>query len=225
VWNSLQDSREQLKNIFGISGATPSGVQKEDTARGKILVNQLDSSRIGGGVTEYIEQMACSVYNLWVQMMFVHYDNDHYVDNVGMEQGMEMVALKNTSFIHKLTITVKEGSLVPKDPMSERNEAIDLWSAQAIDPVNLYKKLDFPDPMGAAEQLIKWQMVQKGVLPPQAYIPNFDMGPVQLPGATNPPGTPQAPGVGDEDVNAIGPASPPPVESQGQQLLQSVPIQ
>ncbi len=227
VWNALRDSRDQLKNIFGVSGATPSGIQKEDTARGKILVNQLDSSRIGGGVTEYIEQVAASTYNLWVQMMYVHYDNEHYVNILGAEEGEEAVALANTRFTRSLTVTVKEGSLIPKDPMTKRNEAIDLWSAQAIDPLNLYKALDFPDPKGAATQLLTWQLVQSGKLPPQAYIPDFESPQAQLPGATNPPGTPEAPGVGGQPVNPIGPAGQAPqnpVEAQGKQLLASVPV-
>lgn len=226
VWQSLNDSRDQFKNIFGVSGATPSGIKKEKTARGQILVNQLDSSRIGGGITEYIEQVADSVYNLWVQMMYVHYDNEHFINAVGAEEGAEMIMLKNTRFIKSLIVTVKEGSLIPKDPMTKRNEAIDLWSAQAIDPLNLYKALDFPDPKGAASQLLTWQLVQKGALPPNAYIPDFQMPATVLPGAENPPGTPQAPGVGDESVNQIGPNEPAPVgpvAAQGRELLQSVP--
>lgn len=234
VWASMRDSREQLKNIFGISGATPGGIQREDTARGKILVNQLDSSRIGGGVTEYIEQAADTAYNWWAQMMYVHYDNEHYINSVGAQQGQEMIMLKNTRFIKNMVITVKEGSLIPKDPMTERNEAVDLWSAQAIDPITLYKKLDYPDPMGAAKQLVLWQMLQKGMIPPQAYIPDFQQPPMaspfqtggELPVGANPPGTPQAPGVGGQPVNPIGPANQPqpnPIEAQGRQLLQSVP--
>lgn len=226
VWNSLRDGREQLKNIFGISGATPSGIAREETARGKILVNQLDSSRIGGGITEYIEQVADSVYNLWVQMMYVHYDNEHYVNAVGAQEGEEMIVLKNTRFTRNLIVTVKEGSLIPKDPLTQRNEAIDLWSQNAIDPLTLYQKLEYPDPMSAAKQLLTWQMVQKGVLPPQAYIPSFESP------AFNPPEA--LPGTGTNAVNTpaqsgapapVNPTSPESVQQQGQQLLASVPVQ
>lgn len=223
VWKSLVDAREQLKNIFGISGATPSGIAREETARGKILTNQLDSSRIGGGVTEYIEQVADTVYNLYVQMMYVHYDNEHFINTLGVEQGSEMAALRNTRFTRNLVVTVKEGSLIPKDPLTERNEAVDLWSAQAIDPITLYKKLDYPDPMGAAKQLLLWQMVQKGVAPPQAYIPDFEspavLSPIQ--------------GVNAPGFNPLGQEGPPPpeVDSPGaaqlesKQLMGSVPLQ
>lgn len=227
VWMSLRDNREQLKNIFGISGATPSGIAREETARGKILTNQLDSSRIGGGVTEYIEQVADSVYNLWVQMMFVHYDNDHFVNAVGAQEGQELIVLKNTRFTKTLVITVKEGSLIPKDPLTQRNEAIDLWSANAIDPKTLYTKLEYPDPNGAAKQLMLWQMFQKGMIPPQAYIPDFEQpamtSPLQMGGQV--PGGP-----GFQPLGQEGPTTPPEspsatsVGQESKQLMQAVPI-
>jgi len=50
IFQQLNDSRGELRNIFGTSGSTPQGIEGEDTVRGKIMVNQQDSSRIGGGV-------------------------------------------------------------------------------------------------------------------------------------------------------------------------------
>lgn len=237
VFQMLEDGRGQIKNIFGTSGSTPEAIGKEDTARGKILVNQLDASRIGGGITEYLEQMAATAYNYWTQMMFVHWTDEHYIVAAGSTGGMELVTIKNTNFLvlKTLSISVKEGSLIPKDPLTQRNEAIDLWSANAIDPVNFYKKLDFADPMNAAQQLIIWQMVQKGSLPPQAYIPTFQIAGQPAPAMNvngQVPGVPGQGGVGDQNINTIGtdkadltsqPASPSP-EQQGRQLLESVPV-
>lgn len=243
VFEMLNDGRAQIKNIFGTSGSSPEAIGREDTARGKILVNQLDSSRIGGGITEYLEQVADTTYNWWVQMMFVHWTDEHYVIAGGATGAADLLSVKNTDFLllKTLNITVKEGSLVPKDPLTQRNEAIDLWSAGAIDPVNFYKKLDFADPMNAAQQLILWQMVQKGQIPPQAYLPTFQQPPMMgMPGqvppqpgqGVEPPGR-DDPGVGGAPVNPIGGAdqsTPPPpgstgsVEEQGKQLLDSVPI-
>ncbi len=238
VFEQLRDGREQLGNIFGISGSTPQGVNSQDTVRGKILVNQLDSSRIGGGITEYIEQAADTWYNWLVQMMFVHYTDEHYITTAGSKEGADLVMIKNTNFMltKTLDITVKEGSLVPKDPLTQRNEAIDLWSADAIDPRTLFKRLDFPDADEATKELLLWQMVQKGTLPPQMYIPDFPQQPMMMPGQVpgqpgavpgdNNPGAPgdeNAPGAGGPSVNPIGPANSAP-ESQSKQLIQSVPI-
>lgn len=233
VFNSLKDARQELRNIFGTAGSTAEGVKSQETVRGKILVNQMDSSRIGGGITEYIEQVADSIYNLWVQFMFVYYDEEHFITSAGSVAGMELITLKNDKFplLKTLTVTVKEGSLVPKDPLTQRNEAIDLWSANAIDPRSLYKKLDFPDPDEATKQLILWQMLQKGQIQPQMYLPNFAVA-GQVPGQPVgiPQGQPQQPGTGGPSVNPVGASQPggiPPqeaVQSQSQQLINSVPI-
>ena len=228
VFQSLQDGRNELRGIFGTSGSTPQGIQREDTVRGKIMVNQQDTSRIGGGITEQIEQVADTIYNWWVQFMFVYFDEEHFITTAGSQGGMELITLKNTDFmvLKTLTVTVKEGSLVPKDPLTQRNEAIDLWSANAIDPFNFYKKLDFPDPAQATQQLILWQMFQKGMVPPNAYLPSFTMptqagavGQVQDP-AVNPPETSVPP----EGNPTPEPQSPEAIQAQSQQTLASVPL-
>lgn len=238
VYNSLKDARTELKNIFGISGSTPEGIKSQETVRGKILINQMDSSRIGGGITEYIEQVADAIYNLVVQFMFVYYDEEHFITTAGAVSGMELVTLKNDQFplLKSLTITVKEGSLIPKDPMTQRNEAIDLWSANAIDPRSLYKKLDFPDPDEATNQLILWQMLQKGQIPPQMYLPTFSVA-GSIPGQPQPTGQPgipqdqpQEPGTGGPAVSPIGESQPggivpnQPTKTESQQLINSVPV-
>lgn len=236
VFGSLQDARAELRNIFGTAGSTAQGVEQQDTVRGKLLVNQMDSSRIGGGITEYIEQLADSLYNLWVQFMFVFYDQEHFVTSAGSQGGMDLITLKNDKFplLKGLTVTVKEGSLVPKDPLTQRNEAIDLWSANAIDPFTFYKRLDWPDPAEATKQLMLWQMFQKGQVPPQAYLPSFAMA-GQTPGQTQVPMGPQ-PGTGGPAVSPP-PNSPPPqgptpqpptspaaTDIQSKQLMQSQPL-
>jgi len=229
VFNHLNDMRGEIKNIFGTSGSTPQGLKGTETVRGKVLVNQMDSSRIGGGITEQLEQLADSIYNLVVQFMFVYYDEEHFITTAGQVAGTELITLKNADFplLKTLSITVKEGSLVPKDPLTQRNEAVDLWSQGAIDPLSLYKKLDFPDPVQATQQLILWQMLQKGQIQPQMYLPTF-----QIEGMQAPLGQPV--GVGGAPVNSptgqdTG-VTPPPEGSQdavgqeSKQLLSSVPI-
>ncbi len=237
VFESLRDTRSELENIFGTSGLTSEGVKSQETVRGKIMVNQADSSRIGGGITEYIEQVADSIYNLWVQFMYVYYDEEHYVAAAGATSGMELIALKNSNFplLKTLTVTVKEGSLIPKDPLTQRNEAIDLWSANAIDPLTLYKKLDVPNPQEAANQLILWQMLQKGQIMPQQYLEGFAVAgqnPGQMPMGMPMPG--EQPGTGGPAVSPVAgaetPQQPAPAPSQdaaaaqSKQLLGAVPL-
>src|SRR5665213_3294604 len=195
---------------------------REETVRGKIMVSQQDSSRIGGGITEYIEGCADTMYNFVVQFMYVYYDEPHYVSAMGQNGAAEMIQIRNTDFTMDVNVTVKDGSLIPKDPLTERNEAMDLWTAQAIGLPELYSRLDFADPMASAQQTLMWQMVARGALPPQALFPDFGQGmPQQAQGQV------AATGVGGPPVNNVGqegPQQPPepnsaPAEAQQSQAL------
>jgi hypothetical protein len=230
VFNSLKDSRQELDNIFGTAGSSAEGTANQDTVRGKILVNQMDSSRIGGGVTEQIEQVSDTIYNKVVQFMFVYYDEEHFVTTAGAVSGQELITLKNQNFplLKTLSITVKEGSLVPKDPLTQRNQAIDMWSSNSIDPLSYFKALDVPDPVQATNQLILWQMLQKGQIQPQQYLPTFQiaqpaqLGPTQ--GTGGPAVSPPPPSPMPEGNPAPEAGSPGAVSAESKQLLGAVPL-
>ena len=209
VFEHLQDAREELRNIFGTSGSQPQAQDGTDTARGKILINQMDSSRIGGGITEYIEAMCGTIFNMWTQMMYVYYTEERAIPVLGAKQGEQFLKIRNTDLHRVFFITVKEGSLVPKDPMTQRNEAVDLWNAGALDPITLFTRLDFPNPQESAKDLLMWLMIKEGKLPPQMMFPDFQSP--QLP-----VGQPGQPG-----------AEAPPEQAQdmGQQLIGQVPLQ
>lgn len=144
VFNQLADTRIQIKNSFGVTGLTPGGIQGDRTVRGKILTQSVDQSRIGGGITQYIEQVADRIYNWWYQLYVVYEAQGPVQDGV--------------------VITVKEGSLIPKDDITQRNEAIDLWSAGAMDPLTLFEKLDFPNPKEAVRRLTLWKGNPQGLI-------------------------------------------------------------
>ena len=225
VFRNLEDTRDEIRNIFGTSGSTPEGTESQKSVRGKILINQLDSSRIGGGVTEYIEALANSIYNWYVQMMYVYYTDEHKFSLMGKKE-TEDVSISTQELLYPLHVTVKEGSLIPKDPLTKRNEAMDLWSAGAIAPIPFYSALDYPNPYESAKELVTWQMIQKGALPPQIMFPDLQQPmPPQMGGA---PGQPvqnavnaqeAQRGINPVEAGAVQPASP-----TGQQLIQSVPL-
>lgn len=157
VFNQLADSRLELQNVFGVAGSTAQGIKSEETVRGKIITREGDASRIGGGVTDYIEQFADQIYNWWTQMYMVYYTEEKTASIIGDESAREFIALKNTDFSKRLTVSVKAGSLIPKDPLTQRNEAIELYTAGAMDPITLYEKLDYSNPRASAEKAFLWQ--------------------------------------------------------------------
>lgn len=168
VYEHLIDMRSELRNIFGVKGSSAQGVASEQTVRGKIITSQKDASRIGGGISEYIEQCADRVYNWTIQLMYVYFQLEDFQKLLGAEKGQEAFALFS-QYESEIGISVKEGSMLPKDELTEANQAIDLATAQLLSPIDLYKALDFPDPMETARNLFLWQNM------PQALFPDIPM--------------------------------------------------
>lgn len=129
VYNDLVDTRRRLSDIFGTSGLSPTGVSKERTVRGKYQAENMDTDRIGGGVSEYLEQFADDIYNYCVQLLYVY--DDKYS------------AMQNKP---KVVVSVKEGSLLPKDSTTIANQAIELSAAGKMSTLDLYKNLDYSNP-------------------------------------------------------------------------------
>ncbi len=157
VYQSLIDYRNELQNIFGTRGSAPAGTIGEKTVRGKMMIKGQDGDRIGGGISTYLEQFSDVVFNYVVQMMYVYYNQEHIATIIGKNRSAEYVSLKSQDLVCKLSVSVKDGSMIPKDPVTEREEAINLWAEGALDPITFFEKLDFPDPKQSAEQLFMWK--------------------------------------------------------------------
>ena len=158
VYESLLDYRNELRNIFGVRGSSAQGTIQDKTVRGKMQIKGQDSDRIGGGISTYLEQFSDLVYNHVVQFMYVYYDEPHVASIMGQNKAMEYVKLTSADFVSKLSVSVKDGSMIPKDAMSQREEVVTLWEMGAIDPITFFEKLDFPDPKKTAEQLTAWKI-------------------------------------------------------------------
>lgn len=229
VYENLQDGRQTMRELMGIAGSTPQAITQEETVRGKILASQMDTSRIGGSIVEALEQVADTWYNKVLQIIYVYGDEPFYAAALGNNGAQQILMLKNTDLTTKVVVTVKEGSMVPKDPLTLRNQAVDLWQANGMDPISLGKYLEMPNPYEYAKNLLMWQMVQKGALPPQVMFPDWGMPeqggmPGQPPGA--PVGTPAQPipGTQSEEVPSPAPGSNTAVADQGHDLISNVPI-
>jgi hypothetical protein len=95
------------------------------------MARGLDTDRIGGGVSEYLEQFADDIYNWFVQLLYVY------------DAGFQFV---QGAVPPKICVSVKEGSLLPKDSTSIANQALELAGMNKISNLDLYKRLEFPNP-------------------------------------------------------------------------------
>lgn len=156
IYNALADNRNELRNIFGTRGSTPQGTINEQTVRGKIMIKGQDADR-SALIADYMEQFADMIFNWFVQMMYVYYDEPHAASVLGKEKAREYITIKNSDLNRKLLVSVKDGSLIPKDEMTKRNEAIDLAIAGLLDPITMFDRLQFPNPRESAKQLFLWK--------------------------------------------------------------------
>lgn len=156
VYQSLVDYRNELRNIFGTRGSAPQGTIGEKTVRGKMITKGQDGDRIGGGVSTYLEEFSDCVLNWFVQLMYVYYDEPHVATIIGKERAQEYISLSNQELGVQLLVGVKEGSMIPTDPVDKRNEAMTLWSEKAIDPITFFDRLEFPNPKESAKNLFLW---------------------------------------------------------------------
>lgn len=181
ILESLDRDKETLRSIYGTLGLSSQQPNENTTARGMILNQSHDSSRIGGGMGDSLEIVATSFFNYMLQLMYVFYDEKHYGAIMGSASAIEYVGLVMHGEPRKFIVSVTPDSMQPKDELSQVNQTIELWKAQALDPIGLFKGINDPDPMQSAKRLVIWTSN------PQLYMQTYFPESAGQPDSTNPP--------------------------------------
>ena len=163
IFKSQENDKETLRSVFGVQGLAPQSGNEQGTARGMILNQSHDSSRIGGGVGDALEQVADNVFNWLLQLYCVFYDTPHYGAIMGNGRAVEYVSIINSQLTRKFVVSVSPNSMKPRDEISQINFAIERWNNKAIDPISFMKEINDADPMQSAKKLVLW------TTNPQAY--------------------------------------------------------
>lgn len=150
AFKELEIAKNDLRSSWGIQGIAAQPPEDDQTARGMILNQSHDTTRIGGGVGDAIEQVADNVFNWLTQLYYVFYDEKHFAAIMGNAKAVEYVTLSNMDFDRQLIVSVSPDSLKPKDEITQINLAQALFDKKAIGPKTLLKMLDFPNPDEAA---------------------------------------------------------------------------
>lgn len=208
-------NKQNLQAIYGVQGVTAQPENQETTARGMILNQSFDNTRIGGGVGDKLERVAANAFNWLLQLYYVFYDEKHYASVMGQMKAVEYTKINMSDTNRHYVVTVSPNSMKPKDEVSERNEALELWKAGALDPLTLFKKLDFPDPNEAAKQTTLY------ITNPQLYAQTMwpEIAQAQPQDSANPP-NPQDVTGGQPGGAPLGTVSQEPASSQ----LSNVPL-
>lgn len=164
IFNEVEIAKSDLRSSWGVIGITASVEDDDETARGEIIEQSNDTSRIGGGVGDAIEQVASNAFNWLTQLYYVFYDEEHFAAVMGNAKAVEYVTLSNADLDRQLIVTVSPDSLKPKDEVSQMNMAQALFDKKAIGPKTLLKTLEFPNPDEAAADGVLY------AIDPMAYM-------------------------------------------------------
>lgn len=153
----LDNTENHLRSSWGTQGIASQEQKPDETARGMTLNQGRDTSRIGGGIGDVIEQSVAKPCCDWlVQLYCVFYDEKHFGAVLGSGQATQYVELQAQDMDQQLIVGITANSMQPKDQISLGNQAQTLFSEGAIGPKTLLETLNFTDSEDAAEDGALW---------------------------------------------------------------------
>lgn len=157
AFKDLENSENHLRSSWGTQGIASQEQKPDETARGMTLNQGRDTSRIGGGIGDIIEQSVAKPACDWlVQLYSVFYDEKHFGAVLGSGQATQYVELQAQDIDQQLIVGVTANSMQPKDQISLGNQAQTLFQEGAIGPKTLLETLNFTDSEDAAEDGALW---------------------------------------------------------------------
>jgi hypothetical protein len=158
-FDELENNVNNLRSSWGTQGITSQQQKPDETARGMILNQSRDTSRIGGGIGDVVEQsVARNVFNWLVQLYLVFYDKKHFGAVMGQSKATEYVQLQSSDIDRQLIVGVSPNSMKPRDRISQMNQATQLYEAGAIGPKTLLDMMDYPNADESAADGVLWKM-------------------------------------------------------------------
>lgn len=161
-FTNLEIAKNDLRTSWGVQGITAEPQDEDQTARGMILNQSHDTSRIGGGVGSAVEQVADNIFNWLVQLYYVFYDEEHFAAIMGNAKAVEYVTLTSQQLDRQLIVSVSPDSMKPKDEVTNMNLAQALFDKGAIGPKTLLKMVNFPDVDESAADGVMWKIDPMG---------------------------------------------------------------
>src|SRR3990167_4046773 len=157
-FSNLQHSEIVFDNIMGVHSATR-GAGGGKTLGQDIISRQQDFTRVDL-ITRVLNRGVARLAMGLVQLMKMYYTETQVVKIIGEEGAVEFVRLNKDDIDDYIEIIVKSGEELPMDKVSLRTEAVQLWQLGGLDPVTLFERLEFENPVKAAERLMAWKQGQ-----------------------------------------------------------------
>jgi len=166
VLEDKYDHRSEIDNVFAVHKTTRGEDSKSKTLGQDVIQQNQDMTR-HDDLIRSVEFMASRLYKYVVQMMKVHYTEEHMFRMSGDNGKFNFIMLKNDKIEDGIDIKVKSGSTLPMDKTALRRATAELSTAGLIDPLTMYETLGFPEPQKMVERLIKYKS------DPGAFVKDF----------------------------------------------------
>lgn len=152
VINDKFDARSEGDNIVGVHGPTRGERAGADQPTTIQLLKEGDFQR-RSDLINGLERMAEYSYRYAAHLMKLHYTEEHFLSALGETGTATFISLTNDKIPDNVSITVKAGSTLPTDKLTQREEALELMRLGKIDYVTFFERLGFPNPSAQAEKL------------------------------------------------------------------------
>lgn len=156
VVNEIERLGYSLHELFGtppqLRGASGQQTATQDLMARNEAQNRLDLlvRAIDRGLDKYFAYL--------MQMIKVHYTEDHYISAMGDDGRYDFACIKRDDIEDGIKIRVKSGSTLPPDKSRLEQVAIELAKLGKISILSMYEFLGVPNPGKHAERLIKEQV-------------------------------------------------------------------
>ena len=151
-FNDMADSKRDLDDFWGLHPASKGKADSANPTKGGILALQEADQTPIRFVTRNIEEALQSLFGWVVQIRKMYMDEDVII---GEEDSINYDDIDD-----RYRVFVKSGSMLPVSKEAQRDEALFLWKAQALDPLSLFEALNYPDPEKTAKRLEAWKQGQ-----------------------------------------------------------------
>ena len=150
----LEASRVQFDNIWGIHSTTRGEREGKETLGGRQLLKAADLGRIDL-VARQLERALDEIAEWCTQLIKLFYTEEKSFTILG-EDGVRFVKNFSGKKVKKnVKPMVIAGSTLPKDEITQRQEAIQLWQLGALGIKTLYKRLKMANVQNAIDDFIE----------------------------------------------------------------------
>lgn len=226
LFQELIQTRQQIDMKFSVHNLNMVGAQRE-SGISKQITRENDLATTDDIASIVVERVVEETASWAIQFMKLMYVDAHFKSKMGKDGQVIQEYIQRDMIDDGVSITVR-GSVA--DKQTARNQAINLGTSGAIDPMTMFEEMDAPNPKERTQRLLLFKMGEGpngdgfakymatlGIDLQQAMAPGMPQDPNQPPQDPNaPPANPQA--------NASFPIQPPAPDLQPLQIRAKAPI-